>query len=133
MAIGVIGFSAQGIIGKQLVAWDLLPKSQAETELYFTEPTKLPTTYAPEQPMPINTTTHNASDQTKHHTYQIVQTSDDSHMSPTFLHEERIALLPGETKQIQSTVKPVDTGERANFSVQLKDNSQQINFWTTKK
>ena len=133
MATGVIGFTAQGAIGQQLAAWDLLPKVQTETELYFSEPSKLPTTYTPAEPTPITTTAHNTSNDTKRYTYQIIQTNDDSGVQPTSLYEEQLTLLPGETKQIRHSVKPVDTGKRANFSVQLKDSSQQINFWTTKK
>ena len=133
MAIGVIGFLAQGIIGKQLAAWDVLPKAQMETELYFSEPTKLPATYVPEKPMSIDVIVHNTGDETKRYVYQIVQAGDDNTISKISLHEEQLMLLPDETKQIRTTVMPGDTKERANFNVQLKDNSQQINFWTTKK
>lgn len=133
MAIGVIGLLAQGIIGKQLAAWDLLPKNQRGTELYFSEPTKLPTTYVPEKPIAITTIAHNASDETKRYVYQIIQAGEDNSAPQTSLREEELTLLPGETKQVRHTVQPIDTGERANFNVRLKDNSQQINFWTTKK
>jgi len=131
VAIGAIGFTAQGTISGQLAAWDLLPKDTATVELYFTEPTSLPTTYAPGKPFTIKATVHNASKDTKQYTYMITQTGDGAQNS--VLREESLALSPDETKVIEQPVSPDDMGKRANFSVQLKENLQQINFWSTRQ
>src|SRR3990167_10577947 len=118
ITIGVIGLLAQDAIGRQLMAWDLLPRAQTETELYFSEPTKLPATYVPEKPMSIDAIVHNTGDETKRYVYQIAQAGDDNNIPKISLHEEQLILSPDETKQIRTVVSPGDTGERANFNVQ---------------
>lgn len=131
VVIVAIGFSAQGIISSQLAAWDLLPKDDAAVELYFTEPTSLPTIYTPGKSFAVKGTIHNAGKETKQHTYMITQAGDG--VQDIVLHEASFKLSPGESLFIEQSITPSDTGKRANFSLKLKDTLQHINFWSTKK
>lgn len=125
-------FSLQSNIKNLLLSWDLLPKPEKITELYFTEPSKLPSTYTPNQPVEVNFTVHNVTGETKTYHYDI-SASPENDAADISLSTQSFTLQSDETRAVKASVSPPDLGARIKFNVVLIDLQQNISFWTTKQ
>lgn len=130
MVVVIVGLFFQQAIIKQLDQWSLLPRSQAVTELYFTQPKLLPLVYTPNQPMKLDFTVKNNSEHTVTYTYAITQNQEGG--EPVELQKTTITLGENSAKQVAATIKPLDTGDRSRLAVQLEGRTERINIWVTK-
>lgn len=126
----IVGFIFNSTITKQLHAWKVLPEPERITELYFTDHTKLPTTYVPGKQQIVPFTVHNLEYKPTSYSYSVTQTSEDGLQS---------TVLATGTFKIESTkymtssppINLSDFGKRSKITVHL-NTSESINYWVTK-
>lgn len=131
LVISITGFALKDVAYDQLVKWSVIQKSSPITELYFTEPSKVPKTYSPMTPFTIAFTISNQGDTQKTYTYTVSE-YDAAGGTYTELQTGTVTLSPRSEKVTSLQVTPVDLGSTAKFDIQLAEGQQQINFWTTK-
>jgi hypothetical protein len=96
------------------------------TELYFTDPTNLPSTATPGQDIPVKFVMHNMEYQSMTYTYCVRITGGSDDTCPAQYH---ITLQQNETQAITANVVvPAGTG-RSEVNVDLLSKHQSIHFW----
>jgi uncharacterized membrane protein len=108
-------------------SWKLLPEPEKLTELYFTHPNSLPTTYVPGQPLSVNFTVHNLEYQTTGYTYKIVETSANNAQAQT-LATGSFTLSQNIYKQETVNISTVDLGEKVKVEVDLVKQNETIDY-----
>lgn len=121
-----IGYHQQ--IKNQLNAWKLLPQPERLTELYFTDPNNLPSTYVPGQTQTVKFTTHNLEYQTETYQYKILEQSQDGTKSQQ-LAAGQFTLQQNQYQHIAFPILPVDLGNRVQISVVLPTVNETISYW----
>jgi hypothetical protein len=117
-------------IHRQLDDWKLLPRPEKLTELYFTDHTKLPSSYAPGQQQPVNFTVHNLEYATTNYKYTIIQTSEDGSKSQT-LSTGSFTIAESQYKNTSLPVTLADLGPRSKITVTLST-QEAISYWVNK-
>jgi hypothetical protein len=118
-------------IKNQLNAWKLLPQPERLTELYFTEPNSLPTTYAPGQPQTVRFTTHNIEYQTETYSYRIIEQSQNGSQTQ-LLSSGQFTLQQGQYQGQNVGITPADLGTRAEIIIELPTVNENISYWVNR-
>ena len=111
-----IGYHAA--IDRQLRSWKLLPEPERLTELYFTQPNNLPSSYTPGQPQTVSFTVHDLEYRTTTYHYQIIEQNQDTDASQT-LNQGSFTLAQNAYRQQAVNIVTTDMGSHAKVEVQL--------------
>ncbi|HEX9153502.1 MAG TPA: DUF1616 domain-containing protein [Candidatus Saccharimonadales bacterium] len=143
MLIGGVYVQRQAIYD-QLYSWKLIPRPERLTELYFTEHTKLPTTYAPAQQQTVKFTTHNLEYRKTTYKYVISQEGQDGKVKQQ-LAAGGFTLEHDKAKTTEAPIQLTDLGSRSRIVISLSydgiafgqdlpsEQTQSIYYWTTKE
>lgn len=131
VVVVIVGLIFQQNIVGQLDAWSLLPRTQAVTELYFTQPKALPLVYTPNQLMTLGFTLRNNSERQIPYTYIVTQ-NEENDGQPTELERKTVTIPANESRKLTVKVKLLDTGERSRLTIKLDGRTEHINIWMTK-
>ena len=130
IALGIALFCSQSIVA-QLRKWDVLPKTEAVTELYFAKPSYLPATYSISQPVNFDFVVSNRTPETQTYTYNVVAVPEQSLRADAFT-EASVTVPPGQ-QITQSVALPVTLRGRVKIEVSIPDIYQSIHFWVNEK
>jgi uncharacterized membrane protein len=108
-------------------SWKLLPEPERLTELYFTHPNSLPSTYAPGQAQTVSFTVHNLEYQTMTYHYQIVEESQDSSTAQT-LNSGSFTLDQNAYQNEAVNIVTTDIGPHAKVEVKLMNVNESIDY-----
>jgi hypothetical protein len=114
-------------IADQLHSWHLLPEPERLTELYFTAPNSLSTTYVAGTPQTVSFTVHNLEAQDMTYRYAVIETGDDATKSAD-LATGSFALTPSSYNTLNLTVTPMDMGPHATITVKLLNTNEVIEY-----
>jgi uncharacterized membrane protein len=124
IALGAIFHSA---IDRQMRDWKLLPEPERLTELYFTHPNSLPTTYTPGQTQTVDFTVHNLEYRTTDYQYKIIEQSQDGSQSQT--QAVGSFTLPQNAYKPEAVMIPTaDIGQNAKVEVELVNVHESIDY-----
>lgn len=112
-------------------SWKLLPEPERLTELYFTKPNTLPTSYTSGQAQTVSFTVHNLEYQTTGYRYQITEQSQDSSQRQT-LASGSFTLRQNDYNHATVNISTVDFGPRVKVDVELVNVHESIDYWVTK-
>lgn len=130
IALGVALYNSQPIV-TQLRRWDVLPKADNVTELYFAKPSYLPDTYSPSQPVNFDFIVANRTSEPQNYTYNVVAVPEQSMRADAFT-KAAVAVLPGQ-RITQSVALPVAHQGRVKIEVSIPELNQSIHFWVNEK
>lgn len=130
IALGIALFSSQSIVN-QLRKWDVLPRPDNVTELYFAKPSYLPVTYSPSQPVNFDFIVANRTSETQIYTYNVVAVPEQSMQADAFT-KSSVTVPPGQ-QVTQSVALPVAHQGRVKIEVSIPDLNQSIHFWVNEK
>jgi len=119
-------------IKTQLNAWKLLPQPERLTELYFTAPNNLPTTYVPGQSQTVSFTVHNLEYRTATYNYVITEASLDNTTSQILAHGT-FTLAQDQFKKEQLNITLTDIGHRIKVKVDLQGRNESIGYLLLKE
>ncbi|HEY8999160.1 MAG TPA: DUF1616 domain-containing protein [Candidatus Saccharimonadales bacterium] len=119
---------AHSAIARQLNDWKVLPQPERLTELYFTHPTALPTTYAAGQTQTVAFTAHNLEHRITTYTYSIAANDETGNASQTLAHGT-FTLAEDQTKNVTANVTLPALGNREQITVSLTNVSTSIDYW----
>lgn len=122
------GVSLHQQIVNQLNAWKLLPEPEKLTELYFTKPNNLPSTYIPGQKQNVRFTVHNIEYQTETYQYKILEQSQDGSQTQQ-LASGKFTLQQDQYQGQNVKVTPADMGKRVKIIVELPTVNETISYW----
>lgn len=118
-------------IKRQMNAWKLLPEPEKLTELYFTHPNNLPSTYNPGQSQTVSFTVHNLEYQKMNYKYEIIEEADNSSQSQ-LLASGSFNLKQDQYNYPSFDVVPADLGQRVQIEIKLSNVSESIDYWVVK-
>lgn len=118
-------------IVNQLNSWKLLPEPEKLTELYFTKPNSLPTTYVPNQKQSINFTVHNLEYQTMTYKYAIVEESQDGKQVKT-LDLNSFTIDQNQYQSVSFTGPLANLGSKAKVVIELPTVNESIDYLLTR-
>jgi hypothetical protein len=124
IALGVIFHSP---IDRQLHSWKLLPEPERLTELYFTHPNTLPSSYTTGQAQTVSFTVHNLEYQTIDYRYVIIETNQDGSQSQT-LANSSFMLPQNGYKKAAVNISTTDMGPHAKVEVELVNVNESIDY-----
>jgi uncharacterized membrane protein len=124
-----VGFYTQ--IKNQLNDWKLLPQPERLTELYFTTPNSLASTYVPGQVQKVNFTVHNLEYQTETYRYQIIEENQDGSKTQT-LTSSTFTLSQNQYQSVSFTGPLVDMGANARIVINLPTVHESIDYLLTR-
>lgn len=110
----------------------LIPEIEQNTEIYFENPTALPDTYTPGQPLSVSFVVRNASASSATIPYVVEAHTDTNTISPA-AQKGALTLGPGEAKTTRITYTPTDMGPKINFTFRLADENHQVNIWLNRR
>lgn len=116
---------------RQLTDWKILARPEQLTELYFAQPTHLPTTYAPATSQVVTFVVHNAQSIAANYSYQI-RIEGTSPLSSHVLAKGSLFLQPAQQQTISQTVLLPNASARAKVTVSLSS-GQTISYWVIRK
>jgi uncharacterized membrane protein len=125
----VIGF--HGAIDRQLHNWKVLPEPERLTELYFTHPNTLPTTYTTGQTLPVDFTVHNLEYKTETYRYQISE-ANNAGSQTKILDTGSFVLKQSKYHMASVNITTTDMGSRANVKVTLVKINESVDYWVNK-
>ena len=131
LALILISIISAPAIKHQLNSWKLLPQPERLTELYFTNPNNLPTTYTPGQNQTVSFTVHNLEYRTTTYNYAINEVNQDGSVTQPLI-SDSFTIDQNQFKQVATAVTPIDMGSRVKISVELKTKNQAIDYLVTK-
>jgi uncharacterized membrane protein len=102
----------------QLNAWKLLPVPERVTELYFTSPNSVPTTYAPGQGQTVIFTVQDLEYRTTTYDYTITQLTSDGSASQA-LATGSFMLAQNQAASEAVPVTPSNLGSRSQIEVKI--------------
>jgi uncharacterized membrane protein len=114
-------------IDRQLRSWKLLPEPERLTELYFTHPNSLPTTYVPGQPQTVSFTVHNLEYRDTMYQYVISEVSQDNGQSQV-LNSGNFNLQQNGYHTEAVNISTSDLGPRVKLEVDLKTVNESIDY-----
>lgn len=130
LVIGLsIGFHTQ--IKDQLNSWKLLPQPERLTELYFTSPNNLPSTYTPGQQQNVQFTAHNLEYRTTTYTYKIVEISQDGTQSQQ-LASGQFTLRQNQYEKPSVSITPANLGTQTKIVIDLQAVNESIDYWVNR-
>ena len=119
-------------INRQMHAWKLLPEPERLTELYFTDHTKLPTSYVPGQTQTVRFTVHNLEYRTTTYHYVITESCPGCAASQT-LTRGIFTLGQNQYKKDSVVITLKDVGTRAKVTVSLQGQNESIDYWVNRE
>lgn len=117
--IGTAAVEHQAVYN-QLYSWKLIPRPERLTELYFTDPQALPTTYVPGQEQTVAFTVHNIEYRPTTYTYTVQQVSNGTTGQP--LATGVFRLIQNQTKQITVPVMLASSSAQSKVQITLAYN-----------
>lgn len=124
-------FASRDAIARQMSAWKLVPQPDQLTELYFTSPTELPSTYLPGATQEVSFTVHNLEHQPMLYSYEIIQQNDVGAVSYVLaIGSFRLKHDGYHTETTTATY--LDTGQKARIIVRLINQGQTVHYWVVK-
>lgn len=142
VALSLTAFLAHSRIVGQLNAWRLLPRPERFTELYFTNPSRLPTRYSPDQAQTLSFTVHNLENQSTQYHYAITAQTLDGKQQ--VLGDGTLNLKPDGSEEVVWSVAVPPLDSRVQVRVSLEYNgippgqvvptleTQTIHYWVNK-
>lgn len=132
LTIGVVAIIALGgifhlAINHQLHSWKLLPEPERLTELYFTDPNHLPSSYVPGQPQTVKFTVHNLEYRTTAYKYLITETSQDGKQSQQ-LADGTFSLPQNGYQKPVVNIPTVNLGPSVKVEVRLVGQNESIDY-----
>jgi hypothetical protein len=121
----------QPAIFNQLNRWSLLPEPQKLTELYFTQPENLPSTYLPSQNEKISFTVHNLERRTMTYRYIIAEQPQDGSRQQTVA-SSTFTLRQGQYQPVSFTGQLIDMGAHVKVVVELPVVHESIGYTVTR-
>lgn len=115
-------------IKNQLKDWKLLPEPERLTELYFTHPNNLPTTYTPGQSQTVAFTVHNLEYKTEDYSYQIIE-NNQAESQPIILTTGTFVLDQNQYGNINNPVTLGAIDSRMMVEVKLTNVNESIDYW----
>jgi len=116
-------------IKDQLNNWKLLPQPEHLTELYFTKPNNLPTTYNTTTDQSFGFTVHNLEYRATDYTYQVIEQSSDGSQTAT-LTQGSFWLKQNQYKTESENINLSNMGTRVKVVVDLTNVNESIDYWT---
>lgn len=134
VALVIVGLTlAAPAIHRQLDRWKLLPQPERLTELYFSDHTKLPTTYTPGNQQTVKFTIHNLEYRPTHYHYHVLQQNIDGSGVPQVLEHGEVTLQQGQYFRPVLVITPLDLGPRVKITVMLEGRSEAIDYLLNKE
>jgi hypothetical protein len=118
-------------IKRQLNDWKLLPEPERLTELYFTHPNTLPSTYSTSQAQQVAFTVHNLEYKHETYTYQIVEAPQPGSAGP-MLASGSFSLAQNGYKNVTQLLTIQQLANRVNLSINLTNVNESVDYWVTK-
>jgi len=127
-----LGIAARPTIASQLYEWQLLPEASKTTELYFTDTSKLPAMYSPNEQQTLAFTVHNMERKSTSYTFRVMgyEASEDKR---TMLHSGSFTVEQNQHRNVVVAVRLADFGPKAKLAVELPDQQQSIHYWLTRR
>ena len=107
---------SSGKISNQLNSWDLLPKPERLTELYFTNSSNLPAVYTPGQQQTVSFTVRDIEYRTTKYTYTINQTNNSTDSALT---QGSFTLKQNQSTVLKIPITLVNQGNHSQIEVSL--------------
>jgi hypothetical protein len=138
--VGIACFS-QVVVAKQLNSWNLIPRQERLTELYFSDYHQLPTTVRSGVPEKLSFVVHNLEHQVTTYRYDFTIVSDTNKIQP--LGAGEITLQDGASQLVHQTIVPPSYGSHAMVRVDLAytgiafgktiptHEAQSIDYWVS--
>lgn len=108
-------------------SWKLLPEPERLTELYFTHPNSLPTSYVPGQTQTVSFTVHNLEYATTDYHYAVTETNQDGSQSQT-LASGSFTVPQNGYKNAAVNISTADLGSHVKLEVDLKNVNESIDY-----
>lgn len=118
-------------ISRQLHSWKLLPSPEKLTELYFTRPNNLPTTYFPGKNQNVQFTIHNLEYQKENYHY-VISVANNQGQQVTTLTQGDVVLMNGQYDKVSVNVILPDLGTREKITTTLTNVNESIDYWVNK-
>lgn len=117
-------------IHNQLESWKLLPQPEPLTELYFTHPNSLPSTYTPNQIQRVTFTVHDLEYKTITYSYSVNEISS-SPKSDQLLNSGYFKLKQNQIGNIVAPVLLYNDGKRVQVKITIVMNGmgETIDYW----
>ncbi len=131
VALLIFGITQASAIKNQLNDWKLLPRPEKLTELYFTYPNNLPSTYVSNQKQVISFTIHNLEYQKMNYRYQIIESNQSGTKSIT-LKSDNYSLQQNGYVGLSIGESIQDLGSRVKVSVTLSPVNETISYWVVR-
>jgi uncharacterized membrane protein len=113
-------------------SWKLLPEPERLTELYFTHPNNLPSTYMPGQVQTVSFTVHNLEYRTTNYHYIITEINQSNNQVQT-LASSSFVLPQGGYKKEAVNISTVDLGSHVKVEVDLENVKESVGYWLNKE
>jgi hypothetical protein len=126
ISIAFVLYTFSGSIYNTLNAWDLIPKPEKFTELYFDNASLLPRTTVAGEPISFTFTIHNVEGTTTVYTYIVY--FEDQVGGRTIFTGDNIALADGSSTTVNVTHTFAASDEQGEVVVDLPALNQQIDF-----
>lgn len=115
-------------IARQLNNWKLLPQPERLTELYFTDPSSLPSDYTPNGNQTVTFTTHNLEYRTTTYNYVVTAGGMDTSQIQE-LASGTFTLPQNGVRKLTVPITLPALSQREEVSVNLTNVSTSIDFW----
>ncbi len=123
----IVGALLRQPIKNKLNTWKLLPQPVRLTELYFTHPNNLPSTYFSGQTQTVSFTIHNLEFKTEKYNYSIQILNSNLIPTDTLL-TGSFTLKQGQYKNVTQNITLSDSG-RVQVAVGLTYFHESIGYW----
>lgn len=127
------------ILSKQIEAWQVVPRPERFTELYFTDARSLPSTHKSNATQDVTFTVHNVEHQTVKYNYRILAKSAENN-TEQILSNGGFTLTPDQTRVTKRTIRIPPMYGRTEFKVSLEYTATKgdtadkqtlsIHYWT---
>ncbi len=130
--LGLLIFTAiflnRDIFANYLGKYNLLPKPEPLTELYFEDHLKLPENISPDREYQVGFVVHNLEYEDYKYDYSVIS---DASGSATLLNKGSFSLKHDEYKTIREKFSISEDSLKTKISVNLDNKKQSIHFWVT--
>lgn len=132
LVIGIC-FAARESIVAQLHVWQVLPKAESVTELYFEHPNNLPKEFTPGESLQSPFVVRNNSNQAQQISYRITQQNEDGSNKHELV-KNTVHIAANQQETIHQPIVPVQATTNINMTIELLGSQQQsINYWVTRR
>jgi uncharacterized membrane protein len=130
--IVILGFFVAPAIHRQLNDWKLLPEPERLTELYFTDPNNLPSSYSVGQQQTVRFTVHNLEYRTTTYNYVVSDAASDGSQTSNVT-TGSFTLAQNASKQVVINIVLPDVGTHGTVSVKLPEQNEAIDYLVQKE